>query len=119
MFVSVHDGWPRVLTELPKALETGEAVWTWSSSCGPRGGVIHRRELTIGPDDVTDVRIQLEGVAVTGVVLRGGRPVRGGLIAFEPPGDGSRVIQVAQRRSSGVMSNEIVGNSPKTRTSAR
>lgn len=87
-------------------LPTGTAILRLSD----RGGVIHRRELTIGPNDVTDVRIQLEGVAVTGLVLRGGHPVRGGLIAFEPPGDGSRVIQVAQRRSSGVMSNEIVGN---------
>jgi hypothetical protein len=78
-----------------------------------RGGVIHQRELTIGPDDVTEVRVRLEGTTVEGSVLRGGKPVRGGSIAFVPPEDGSRFIQVAHRRSAGVISNEIVGNIPR------
>lgn len=75
-----------------------------------RGGIVHEREVRIAGDaPTTEVHIRLTAVRVSGTILRGGKPVAGGMLLFRPSGTAQRLVQIEHQGSAGSLGSDFLG----------
>jgi hypothetical protein len=79
-----------------------------------RRGTITERDVALSSvESVTTVDLRLQGVRVSGEVLRGGKAVSGGRVTLKSSGGPSFFVQIGQPTSAGAIGDETIGNMPR------
>lgn len=81
-----------------------------------RGALIHEREVTISATEPsTEIALRVPSTVVRGAIVRGGKPVSGGSVAWEAAtsNTGVRFVQMAHVRNSGTLGSRFVGSVPR------
>jgi len=78
--------------------------------------VVHEEKVEVGQSETTEVDVHLQGVDVTGSVVRGREPVRSGSVTFLSGTTTGKLITVARSSASGDYGTENYGVAPERRS---